>query len=112
MSAVAGRSRRSVEFEKKQRRYDLSPHGDRRLLESGLVGSYEEQVRSVVGSSADVEDANVAILHETPDMVIHRRPSGLGAIVQHPPPQHRYGAVTGKCTESRKGVAAPVRSRR
>ena len=51
-SAVAGRSRRSVAFEKTQRRYDLSPHGDRRLLESGLVCSHEEQVRSVVGSGA------------------------------------------------------------
>ena len=61
----------------------------------------------------NVEDAHVAILHEPPDVAIHRRPSGLGAIVQqHPPPQHWHGSVTGKCTESRKGVAAPVRSRR
>ena len=52
-SEVAGRSCRSVEFEKGQRRYDLSPHGDRRLLESGLVCSYEEQVRGVVDSSVD-----------------------------------------------------------
>ena len=29
-----------------------SPHGDRRLLESGLVCSYVEQVRGVVGDSA------------------------------------------------------------
>ena len=52
-SAVASRSRRSVEVEKGQRRYGLSPHDDRRLLERGLVCSYEEQVRDVVGSSAD-----------------------------------------------------------
>ena len=52
-SVVASRSRRFVEFEKRQRRYGLSPHGDRRLLESGPVCSYEEQVRGVVGSSAD-----------------------------------------------------------
>ena len=51
-SAVAGRSRRLDEVEKRQRRYDLSPHGDRRLLESGLVCSHEEQVRGVVGGSA------------------------------------------------------------
>ena len=38
-SAVAGRSLRSVEFEKGQRRYDLSPHDERRLLETGLVCS-------------------------------------------------------------------------
>ena len=64
-------------------------------------------------TKASIEDAHVAILHETPGVAIHRRPSGLGAIVQqHPPSQHRYGAVTGKCTESRKGVAAHVRSRR
>ena len=49
-SAVVGRSRRSVAVEKGQQRYDLSPHGDRRLLESGLVCSHEEQVRGVVGS--------------------------------------------------------------
>ena len=47
-SAVAGRSRRLVEFENRQRRYDLSPHGDRRLHESGLVRSAEEQIRSIV----------------------------------------------------------------
>ena len=52
-SAVAGRSRRSVGFEKRQGQHDLSPHGDRRLLESGLVCSSEEQVRGVIGSSAD-----------------------------------------------------------
>ena len=51
-SAVPGRSRRLDEVEKRQRRYDLSPHGDRRLLESGLVCSHEEQVRGVVGGSA------------------------------------------------------------
>ena len=51
-SAVARRSCRPVEFEKRQRRYDLSPHGDRRLLKSGPVCSHEEQVRGVVGSSA------------------------------------------------------------
>ena len=50
---VGGLRRRSVEVEKGQRRYDLSPHDDRRLLESGLVCSYEEQVRDVVSSSAD-----------------------------------------------------------
>ena len=48
-SAVAGRSRRLDEVEK---RYDLSPHGDLRLLESGLVCSHEEQLRGVVGGSA------------------------------------------------------------
>ena len=33
----------------------------------------------------------MAILHETPDVAIHRRPSGLCALVQqHPPPQHRH----------------------
>ena len=52
-SAVAGRSRRPVEFEKRQRRYDLSLHGYRRLLESGLVCSSEEQVRGVVGDGAE-----------------------------------------------------------
>ena len=52
-SAVAGRSRRPVEFKKQQRRYDLSPHGDRRLYESGLVRSAEEQVRSIVGEGAE-----------------------------------------------------------
>ena len=41
-----------TEFEK-QRRYDLSPHGDRRLQESGLVCSAEKQVRDVVGDSAE-----------------------------------------------------------
>ena len=51
-SPVAGRSRRSVAVEKGQQWYDLSPHGDRRLLESGLVCSHEEQVRGVVGSGA------------------------------------------------------------
>ena len=61
----------------------------------------------------NVEDAHVAILHETPDVAIHRRPSGLGAIVQqHPPPQRRHGSVTGKCKESRRGVAASVRTQR
>ena len=43
---MAGRSRR-------QRRYDLSPHGDRRLRESGLVCSAEEQVRGIVGDGAE-----------------------------------------------------------
>ena len=115
--------------------YGLSPHGDRRLLESGLVCSHEEQVRGIVGKSAaiqvrrrlppdladgsrqriseqirsgaiealrhplllhaqrgdegsrrgtvqpNVEDAHVALLHETPDVAVHRRPSGLDAIV-------------------------------
>ena len=61
----------------------------------------------------NVEDAHVAILHETSDVAIHRRPSGLCAIVlQHHPPQYRYGSITGKYTESRTGVAASVRSRR
>ena len=134
-SAVAGRSRRHVEGQTLQRRYDLSPHGDRRLLESGLVCSHEEQVRSVDGGSAaihvrrrlatdvadrrrqriseqirsvyiaelrhpsllhaqrgdegmrrgtvqpNVEVAHVALLHETPDVAVHRHPSGLDAIV-------------------------------
>ena len=31
----------------------------------------------------------MAILHETPDVAIHRRPSGLGAVVQQHPPPHR-----------------------
>ncbi len=31
----------------------------------------------------------MAILHETSDVAIHRRPSGLGAIVQKHPPPHR-----------------------
>ena len=52
-SAVAGRSLRPVEFENRQRRYDLSPHGDRRLHESDLVRSAEEQVRGVVGDGAE-----------------------------------------------------------
>ena len=52
-SAVAGRSRRPLEFENRQRRYDLSPHGDRRLHESGLVRSAEEQVRGIVGDGAE-----------------------------------------------------------
>ena len=52
------------------------------------------------------------MLHETPDAAIHRHPSGLCAVVQrHPPPQHWHGSVTGECEESRRGVAAPVRSR-
>ena len=134
-SAVAGRSRRHVEGETRQRRYGLYPHGDRRLLESGLVCSHEEQVRGVVGGSAaihvrrrlakdvadrsrqriseqtrsgsiaalrhqsllhaqrgdegmrrgkiqpNVEVTHMAILHATPDVAVHRHPSGLGAIV-------------------------------
>ena len=52
-STVAGRSRRPVEFENRQRRYDVSPHGDRRLHESGLVRSAEEQVRGIVGDGAE-----------------------------------------------------------
>ena len=40
-SAVAGRSLQLFEFEKLQRRYDLIPHGDRCLHESGLVCSAE-----------------------------------------------------------------------
>ena len=134
-SAVAGRSRGHVEGQTRQQRYGLSPHGDRRLLESGLVCSHEEQVRGVVGGSAaihvrrrlapdladgsrqripeqirsvaiavlrhplllhaqrgdegsrrgtvqpNVEDAHVALLHETPDVAVRRRPSGLDAIV-------------------------------
>ena len=131
-SAVAGRSRRHDEG---QRRYDLSPHDDRRLLESGLVCSHEEQVRGIVGKSTaiqvrrrlppdladgsrqriseqirsgaiealrhplllhaqrgdegsrrgtvqpNVEDAHVALLHETSDVAVRRRPSELDAIV-------------------------------
>ena len=134
-SAVAGRSRRHDEGQRRQRRYGLSPHDDRRLLESGLVCSHEEQVRGVVGKSAaihvrrrlppdladgsrqiiseqirsgaiealrhplllhaqrgdegsrrgtvqpNVEDAHVALLHETPDVAVRRHPSGLDAIV-------------------------------
>ena len=49
---MTGRYRRLDEVEKRQRRYDLSPHSDRRLLESGLVCSYEEQVRSVIDCGA------------------------------------------------------------
>ena len=41
-----------TKLKKRQQRYDLSLHGDRHLLESGLVCSYEEQVRGVVGDSA------------------------------------------------------------
>ena len=60
-----------------------------------------------------VEDAHVALLHETSDVALHRRPSRPGANVQrHPPPQHRYGSVAGQCKESRKGVATSVRTRR
>ena len=50
---MAGRSRRPVEFENRQRRYDLSPHGDRRLHESGLVHSFKEQIRDIVGDGSE-----------------------------------------------------------
>ena len=52
-SAVAGRSRRPVEFENRQRRYDLYSHGNRRLHESGLVHFAEEQIRNIVGDGAE-----------------------------------------------------------
>ena len=49
---VEGRSRRLVETEKRHRRYDVSTHGDRCLLDGRLVHSTEEQVGGVVGGSA------------------------------------------------------------
>ncbi|KAI0233048.1 hypothetical protein LSAT2_016684 [Lamellibrachia satsuma] len=51
------------------------------------------------------------MLRETPDAAIHRRPSRLCGRATTPPPQHWHGSVTGECEESRRGVAAPVRSR-
>ena len=46
---VAGRSRRSDDVERRQRRYDLSPHDNRRLFETSQVHSYTEQVRCING---------------------------------------------------------------
>ena len=49
---VAGRSRRPDDVERRQRRYDLSPHDNRRLFETSQVHSYTEQVRCVNGHGA------------------------------------------------------------
>ena len=51
-STVAGRSRRPDDIERRQRRYDLSPHDNRRIFETSQMHSYTEQVRCVIGRGA------------------------------------------------------------
>ena len=51
-STVAGRSRRPDDVERRQRRYDLSPHDNRRLFETSQMHSYTEHVRCVIGRGA------------------------------------------------------------
>ncbi|KAI0240866.1 hypothetical protein LSAT2_008339 [Lamellibrachia satsuma] len=56
------------------------------LTQRGDEGEHRRKIQS------NVEDAHVAILDETPDVVIHRRPSGLGAVEQRHP--HRSIGMT------------------
>ena len=96
-SAVAGRSRRHVEGQRRQRRYGLSPHDDGRLLESGLVCSHEEQVRGVVGGSAAIH-VRRRLPPDLADGSRHRIPeqirSGAIAALRHPLLLHaQRGAV-------------------
>ena len=50
---VAGRSRRLVKTEKRQRRIRVSVDGDRRLFKTGLVRSSEKQVGVVSGDGIE-----------------------------------------------------------
>ena len=83
-SAVTGRSRRLVEFEKRQRWHDLSPHGDRSLCQSGLVYTSEEQVRGVVGDDAKKHVHQRRCRQIKDSNFLSKIPSGFVEEVRHP----------------------------